>query len=52
MKAICTCYIPHFTNGKEYKVTHIDSDGDIWVEADDEGHEMFFYPEECEVVPE
>lgn len=52
MKAICTCEIPAFTKGKEYAVTHIDNDGDIWVEADDDGFRMFFYPDECEVITE
>lgn len=50
MKAKCIVNIPYFTNGQIYDVTRIDSDGDIWVEEDDDGHPMFLYPEECEVI--
>lgn len=50
MQAECITDIEFFTKGEIYSVTHIDADGDIWVEADDEGHPMFFYPRECRLI--
>lgn len=52
MRAKCIADIEFFTKGEIYEVTHIDHDGDIWVEADDEGHPMFFFPRECELLEE
>lgn len=46
----CIVEIPYFTVGKLYDFSHIDSQGDVWVKEDDDGHAMFFYPDECEVV--
>lgn len=50
MKAKCIADIDYFTQGVVYDVTHIDSDGDVWVEADDHGDAMFFFPYECELI--
>lgn len=38
-----------FTFGKIYDVDRVDSDGDIWVIADD-GNPFFFYRDEVEFV--
>lgn len=50
MRVKCKIEIPYFTIDKVYDVTHIDSDGDIWVEEDDDGHKMFLTPDECEII--
>lgn len=49
MKAKCIVDCMYFTKGQVYDVTHIDDEGDVWVVADDDGHALFLYPDECEV---
>lgn len=46
----CIADIPYFTKGKLYEFSFIDKDGDIWIKEDDDGHDFFFYPDECEVI--
>lgn len=50
MKVKCIVDIPYFTKGEIYDYDYTDSVGDVLVLADDNGHRMFFYPEECEIV--
>lgn len=45
----CIENIRYFTKDRIYQVNWIDADGDIWVQ-DDDGDEMFMYPDECEEV--
>lgn len=52
MKAKCIIDVPFFTVGKVYDVNYIDDDGDVWVVQDDCGDEMFFFPDECELIEE
>lgn len=52
MKIKCIVDIPYFTKGEIYDYHYTDSDGDIWVIADDDGDRMFFHHDECEVVEE
>lgn len=49
MKAKCIVDIECFTLNKVYDVVEIDADGDIWVEADDDGDRFFMFADECEV---
>lgn len=49
MKVKCIVETAYFTVGEIYNVTHIDRDGDIWVDEDDDGHPMFLTLDECEV---
>lgn len=48
MKVKCIVDIPYFTKGFVYDVDYVDTEGDIWVLADDQGDKMFLYPDECE----
>lgn len=50
MKVKCIVETDYFTVGEIYNVTHVDRDGDIWVDADDDGHTMFLTPDECEFI--
>lgn len=50
MKVKCIVETAYFTVGEIYNVTHVDRDGDIWVEEDDDGHPMFMTADECEYI--